>query len=381
MKIVDVKTYALAAPIETPFYWAEGWVHGRYAMIVEVITDTGLSGWGEAMCHGTQIPEPSRAVVETVLKPLLIGRDPLDITVLWDEMYHAVQPFARRGLGVNAISGVDVALWDLAGRALNLPVYKLMGGAFRTELHPYATGFFRVEGGVYPEDAVAEAKRHVANGYDAMKIKIGYGPEDDGRVIRAVRDAVGPDVRIMVDGNCAYSLGTARRVLSMLEECDVYWFEEPLAPDDRKGYEALHNLSKVLIAMGETEFGPVGFREWIEHRAVDVLQPDVCFSGGFTGCRAIINMAHAARIPSVPHIWGSGIALAASMHLLAVIPNTPTTLQPVEPMLEYDQSEHPFRQELIGHTLNREASGMVKIPDGPGLGVEINRDVLREFAR
>jgi D-galactarolactone cycloisomerase len=267
------------------------------------------------------------------------------------------------------------------GKALNLPVHKLMGGAFRTQLRPYATGFFRVEGGRYPEDAVAEALRHVQNGYDAMKVKIGYGPEDDGRVIRAVREAAGSDVRLMVDGNCAYSLGTARRVLSVLEECDVYWFEEPLAPDDRKGYEALHNLGKVNIAMGETEFGPVGFREWIEHRTVDVLQPDVCFSGGFTGCRAIVDMAHTAGIPCVPHVWGSGIGLAASLHLLAIIPPTPATMQPVEPMLEYDQSEHPFRQELIGHAINREASGMVKIPDGPGLGVTVNRDVLREFAR
>jgi D-galactarolactone cycloisomerase len=350
-------------------------------MIVEVVTDEGVCGFGEAMCHGTQIPEPSRIIVDTVFKPLLIGQDPFDAAVLWERMYHAVQPFARRGLGMNAISGVDVALWDCMGRALNMPIYKLMGGAFRTSLHPYATGFFRVAGGKYPEDAVAEARRHVANGYDAMKIKIGYGPEDDTRVIGAVREAVGPDVRIMVDGNCAYSLGTARRVLSMLEEAGVYWFEEPLAPDDRAGYEALHNLGGVLIVMGETEFGPVGFREWIEHRAVDMIQPDVCFSGGFTGCRAIVSMAHAARIPSVPHIWGSGIALAASMQFLATIPNTPTTHQPVEPMLEYDQSEHPFRQALIGNAINREPSGMVNILDGPGLGVTINRDVLREFSR
>lgn len=380
MKIVDIRTYALSAKIDAAFYYAEGWVTRRNSLLVEVITDEGVVGFGEAMCHGPQPPEMSQAAIETVLKPVVIGRDPLDVEVLWDRMYAETQPYGRQGIAINAISGIDTALWDCAGKILNIPVYKLLGGAFRTRLVPYATGFFRKEGGKYPEEAVEEALAHKANGFTAMKVKIGYGPRDDARAIRAIRDAVGPDVDIMVDANCAYTSAMARRIMPILQECDVAWFEEPLPSDDIKGYLALKEAGTVPLAMGETEFSPNGFRPWIESRAADVLQPDICFSGGFTGCRRILAMARAANLMVVPHIWGSGIGLAAAMHFAAALPPQPITHMPIEPMLEYDRSEHPFRQELIYGALGMEKDGTVLVPDGPGLGIDVNRDLLAKYS-
>ncbi len=378
MKITDIRTYALSAAVNTAFYYAEGWVTRRNSLIVEVSTDDGVTGYGEAMCHGPQPPEMARAVVETICRPLLLGQDPRDVEVLWDRMYAATQPYGRQGLPINAISGVDVALWDCMGKAFGLPVYKLLGGAFRTCLRPYATGFFRREGGVYPEESVEEALRYTADGFTSIKLKIGYGPADDARVIRAIRAAVGPDVEIMVDANSAYTAGSARRLLPVLEECDVAWFEEPLPPDDMEGYRSLKG--SVPIAMGECLFAPNGFLPWIEARAADVLQPDICFSGGFTGCRRILAMARAANLRVVPHIWGSGIGLAASMQFIAALPPQPITQAPIEPMLEYDRSEHPFRQELIYGALGMEKDGTVAVPSAPGLGIGINRELLRRYA-
>lgn len=379
MKIVDVITYPLRSMLEKKLYYAEGEVAARSSLIVEVVTDEGISGWGESFCHGAQSPLLAQKVIDVTLKPMLIGKNPFDVAVLWDEMYTATQPYGRKGVVVAAISGVDIAMWDCIGRALDRPVYELMGGAYRYDVEPYASGFFRVEGGDYPRAYVEEAKEYVAQGYRGMKMKGGYGVKADVRAVRAVREAIGFDVELMIDVNCAYNASTARRLLGALEEFDVFWLEEPLPPDDLEGYLELKNYSPIQIAGCENEFSKTGFRPWIAQRAVDILQPDLCFAGGFTECRKILAMAEAWHMSVMPHSWGSGVALAASMNFLATIPPAPFTFMPSEPLLEYDRSTHPFRQDLIHPNIILD-NGRVPIPKGAGIGVEVDKEKLLYFA-
>jgi D-galactarolactone cycloisomerase len=380
MKIADVKTYVLSTPLDEPFYFSMGWVRRRSTMIVEVVTDEGVSGWGEALCHGLQPPEIAETIVEAALKPILIGEDPFDVDVLWERMYNLTRPYGQKGAVPNAISAVDIAIWDCLGRALGKPVHKLLGGAYRTDVQPYATGFYRVEGRSYPAEAIAEARRHVANGFAAMKLKTGFGVEEDIEYIRAVREAIGPGPKLMVDANHAYNASSARRILRAIEPAGIHWFEEPISPEDIAGYKELKGLTSIYIAAGENEFTKIGFREWIAGRAVDILQPDLCSAGGFTECRKILAMAQAWHMTVIPHVWGSGIGLAASLQFLATVPPAPLALKPIEPMLEYDQSSHPFRQELIFGAISMR-DGKVAVPAGPGIGVEINRETIERYRK
>lgn len=378
MKIIDVKTHVLSTPLTEPFAFSMGWVEKRSTMIVEIITDEGVIGWGESLCHGLQPPQIAEAIVENALKPILMNQDPFDVDVLSERMYNLTRPFGQKGAVPNAISAVDIALWDCIGRYLGKPIYKLLGGAYRTSVQPYATGFYRINGRSYPDDAVEEAKRHKANGFTAMKLKIGFGVEEDIHYILAVRAGIGPDIKLMLDANHAYNVSTARRILMAVEHADIHWFEEPISPEDIDGYRELKNLTSIYIAAGENEFTKVGFRDWISKRAVDILQPDLCSAGGFTECRKILALAQAWHMTLIPHIWGSGIGLAASLQFIATVSPAPLALKPIEPMLEYDQSSHPFRQDLIYHAINMQ-DGVVAIPDQPGIGVEINRDVLEHY--
>lgn len=379
MKIIDVKTYVLSTPLEVPFAFSMGWVTTRGTMIVEVVTDDGISGWGESLCHGLQPPQIARTIVDYALKPLLIGQDPEDVDVLWERMYNLTRPYGQKGAVPNAISAVDIALWDVLGRAANKPIHKLLGGAYRTSVQPYATGFYRVENKVYPEDAVAEAKRHMGNGFTAMKLKTGFGVEEDIKYILGVRDGIGPGPKLMVDANHAYNVSTARRILRAIEPADIHWFEEPISPEDIDGYRELKTLTSIYLAAGENEFTKIGFRDWISRRAVDILQPDLCAAGGFTECRKINALAQAWHMPVVPHVWASGIGLAASLQFIATIPPSPLALKPIEPMLEYDQSSHPFRQDLIFGAITMN-DGRVDIPQAPGIGVEVNREVIERYS-
>jgi D-galactarolactone cycloisomerase len=258
------------------------------------------------------------------------------------------------------------------------PVYKLLGGAYRNKVTPYATGFYRVANKSYPEAAIEEAKLHQSKGFGAMKLKIGFGVEEDIRYIWGVREGVGPDVKLMLDANHAYNVSSARKILKAVEAADIFWFEEPISPEDIDGYRELKNLTSIYIAAGENEFTKIGFRDWMSKRAVDIIQPDLCSAGGFTECRKISALAQAWHMTLIPHVWGSGIGLAASLQFLATVPPSPLALNPIEPILEYDQSSHPFRQDLIFNAINIE-DGIVKIPDGPGIGVEINREVIERY--
>lgn len=377
--IASIRVHVISAPLSEPFAFAQGWVHQRSSVLVEIRSRDGVTGWGECLCHGLQPPEIAATIVEHACIPHLRGRDAFDVEVLWEELYNRMRPYGQGGAVVNALSGVDIALWDLIGRTLGQPIHKLIGGAFRTRVEPYVTAFYRRRGGNYPAEAIREAETHLAAGFRALKLKTGFGVAEDIAQVRAVRDAIGHDVRLMIDANCAYSVADARRVLLELAEARLHFFEEPVAPEDIDGYRQLRGLTATCIAGGENLLGKHACRPWIAGGAFDIFQPDVCACGGFTEAKKIAALCQAWHVPVVPHVWGSGIGLAASLQLLASLPPTPLALAPAEPLLEYDCSNHPFRGPLIRDAIVRAADGFVEIPTGPGLGVDIDREILAQY--
>jgi len=344
-------------------------------VLVEVVTDSGVSGFGESLCNGLQPPDIANATINSVLREMYLGRDPFDVAVVYQQATNRLRDYGRQGAPIGAVSAIDIAVWDVLGKALNKPVYKLLGGAHRTHVVPYATGFYRNEG-TTRDDLVAEALRDRDDGFTGMKVKIGFGIAEDIATLRAIRDAVGPDIRLMADANHAYNASVARKLLRACEEVDLYWLEEPIPSEDVAGYAELRATgSSVLIATGEGECGANGVWPFAAARAVDVFQPDIAVTGGFSAMRDIIPIAHAAGMMVNPHVWGTAIGLAASLQIMAALPPNPISRGQTEPLLEYDTSNHPFRNELVCEPITMK-DGLVAIPDGPGIGVTINRDFL-----
>jgi D-galactarolactone cycloisomerase len=374
MKITDVRAHVLEAALSQPFSYSRAWYSTRTSLIVEIVTDQGLVGWGE--CYG---PARINAAVVASMKPLLVGQDPMRSEWLWQEIYARFRDHGQKGSIIQGLSGIDIALWDLKGKFLGQPVHRLMGGPIRSEVNAYATGLYRRETGVPEQYLAEEAAGYRDEGFAAVKLKVGYGVAEDVRVTRAVRDAIGPDLGLMVDANHAYDVVSAMRLGRAIEELDIGWFEEPVVPEDVAGHRELRAALRIPIANGECEFTRFGFRELITTRAVDILQPDTCSAGGLSECKKIADMAHAYGLRYAPHVWGSGIALAAALQLLAVLPSfTPPSLNPLEPMLEFDRTEHPIRQALLTAPIEHRG-GRVAVPTGPGLGIEIDREALRRF--
>lgn len=379
MKIAQIKTYALQSPLAQPFAFSQGWVNRRSATLVEVITDEGISGWGEAFAQGLEPPQIALAAIESALAPLLIGANPLDTEVLWHRMYHATRDFGRKGSVIAAISALDIALWDIAGQAHGVPVHQLLGGAFRTRVQAYATGFYRIKGQGESARLGDEARQHFESGFTAMKVKLGYGLEDDIAVMREVRRALANlPVTLMVDTNHAYGVATAIRLGRALEEYNIRWYEEPVAPEDLAGYSELRRTLSIPIAGGENEHTLFGYRELLAARCVDVAQPDIGSAGGFTACRHIIALAHAHGVQVNPHVWGSAIAQAASLQLIAAVPVAHHSVFASDPIFEYDRSSHPFRQQLVREPVQHDR-GWLEVPSRPGLGVEVDREVIARY--
>lgn len=378
MKIKDVIVHKISAPIAVPFMFSQGWVDRRSSVIVEVVGEDGTCGFGECLCHGQQSPYLAGAFVEHCYREEVIGKESLDVEVIWETLYNKARPFGQQGIALNALSGLDIAIWDLNGKQLGQPVSRLIGGRFREKLMAYATGFYRVEGAKYPETAVEEALRLKEAGFKGMKLKVGFTPEKDIEYVRAVRKAVGPDIMLMADFNACYSQAVARRIILELEPEKIYFFEEPLVPEDVDGYKAIRNLTGSYIAAGEEIFGKFQMNTWLRNGALDIYQPDLCSAGGFTECKKMAAIAQAYNTAVSPHAWGSGVGLAAALQFVASLPPVPLSATPSEAFLEFDQSSHPFRGDLINNSIVME-DGYILVPDKPGIGVEVNREVLEKY--
>ncbi len=376
MKIKDVIAHQLVVAVDEPFTSARGqYYKAKGALVVEIVTDAGIVGWGD--CYGPAAV--SRAVIETLYKPALIGRDPFDVEVIWETLYNKIKDYGLSGMTISALSGVDIALWDIVGKAVGQPIHKLIGGCFRPKVQAYATGFYFRNFDKLDAEAVAEARGYVDQGFRAIKMKIGLGNhrKDIARV-EAVRKAVGDDIDIMVDANHSFTVPQAINLGRELERLGVSWFEEPVSPEDVDGYVEVTRALDIAIAGGENEFTKYGFRRIIAARSMDIVQPDVCAAGGITECKKIAALAQAAAIACVPHAWGTAIGLAATIQFLASLPDTPMCLFPIPPLLEYEQTFNPFRDQLAREPIGHEG-GFVEVSTRPGLGIEVDRSILDKY--
>lgn len=376
MKITNVICHQLVVSVDEPFTSARGqYYKTKGALVVEIVTDDGIIGWGD--CYGPAAV--SRAVIETIYKPALIGMDPFNVEPIWEMLYNKVKDYGLSGMTISALSGVDIALWDIIGKACGQPVHRLIGGAFRSKVQAYATGFYFKNFDRLNEDAVEEALGYTQQGFKALKMKIGLGNhKKDISRIEAVRRAIGDDVEIMVDANHSFTVPQAITLGRELERLGVSWFEEPISPEDLDGYVEVTRALDIAVAGGENEFTKYGFRRILAARSMDIVQPDVCAAGGITECKKIAALAQASAIACVPHAWGTAIGLAATVHYLASLPETPMCLFPVSPLLEYEQTFNPFRDHLAKEPIVHQ-EGWVTVSDKPGLGVEVDRDVLARY--
>ncbi|EFL88616.1 mandelate racemase/muconate lactonizing enzyme family protein [Ahrensia sp. R2A130] len=375
MKITNVTAHCLTQKLDgnNRFDSAFSTFTERAACLVEIETDTGLIGWGE--CLG---PNKVNAAIVEAMTPALIGRDPLDIEPIWFDLYSAWRDQGQRGVTMTAQSGIDIALWDIAGKHFGVPVYRLLGGAHRTSVPAYATGGFRPRDKDRLERLVEETAAYMADGFTATKIKIGFGVDEDEAVIRAVRDAIGDDAELMIDANHGYDAIEAIELGRRIADCRIGWFEEPVVPEQLNAYRRVREGQPIPVAGGETWHGRLAHRQAIEADAIDILQPDVAGCGGITEMRKIIAHAETSGIRVVPHVWGTGVNVAASLHMLATIPPQPGRHSSRDPWLEFDQTPHAYRMAVLQDPITQTA-GRVAVPDKPGLGVEIDRHVLEEF--
>src|SRR3982751_2735497 len=380
MKISGIRVHVLRSPLEQPFAFSQGWVKSRGAPLVEVSTDEGITGWGEALCQGLQPPEIAAATVQHALAPLVMGADPLEPEVLWHRMYHQTRDYGQKGAVVGAISALDIAFWDIAGKVHGEPVARLLGGMFRQRVQAYATGFYRIEGKGEASRLAEEAERHVSQGFGAYKVKLGFGLEDDLAVMHAIKQAAGKH-EAMIDTNHAYGVGDAIRLGRSLEDIGwrLRWYEEPVVQEDLDGYAEVRRALNTPIAGGENEYTAFGFRNLFARRALDIAQPDLCIAGGFTACRHIVALAHAHGVQVNPHVWASAVGPGASLQFIASIPVANHSLFPSDILLEFDTSSHPFREHLTDMPL-RQRGGWVDIPAKPGLGIEVDGEILEKYS-
>jgi L-rhamnonate dehydratase len=339
-------------------------------LIVEVFTDNGLVGIGNAALA----PQVTKQVIDLYLEPLLIGADPWDIEFLWQHMYRKTMAFGRKGIGMVAISAVDIALWDILGKSAKQPVYRLLGGRTKPRIPVYASRLYSV-----PLDALAaEAKRYKEEGYKAMKLRFGWGPTDGAagmhhnvNLVRAVREAVGDGIDVMADAYMGWTLDYAKRMLPLLESFNLRWLEEPVIPDDIRGYAELKSYGGVPIAGGEHEFTLYGFRELLEARAVDYIQFDTNRVGGISQARKIAALAEAHSVPVIPH--------AGQMHNYHVVMaglNSP--MAEYFPIVDVEVGNELFWYIFEGEP--RAKDGFIDLDESiPGLGLTVNENALANF--
>lgn len=385
MKITAIKSHVLQYDMPEELGYSQQFYAKRTAHLVEVSTNEGITGWGECFGPGN-IALANKAIVEQVIAPMVLGDDPLDRDVIWHKVYNLTRDHGQKGMPLQALSGVDIALWDIAGKVAGLPICKLIGGAHRSQVPVYGYGM------MLKRESLAE---HIARfgdeaaairdaGFVATKMKLGLGPREDVKLAEAVRRGVGDDFRFMADANHCYTTADAFYVGRALSELEAYWFEEPIAPEDLDGYRELRAGLSVNISGGEAEFNRWGWRSILENRGLDIAQPEVCALGGVSEYLRVLALCHAHFTPVVNHVWGSAVAVATNLQLLAAMPPLPGGLNPWEPMLEFDTTDNKFRDELLAEPLDiqgqvKRNQGYVSIPNAPGIGVEPDMDFVRRF--
>jgi L-alanine-DL-glutamate epimerase-like enolase superfamily enzyme len=334
-------------------------------LLVKITTESGIYGWGEALAPVG--PEVTGEIIERLFKPFLIGMDARNIDVIWSKLYDSMRERGYfSGFMVDAITAIDVALWDILGKSVQLPVYQLLGGAYRTKLPAYVSGIPKAT----KEERIELALEWKAKGFHAIKLHLGFSVREDAEIAAYMREALGSDFRLMVDVHWQYTVSEVIQLGRKLEKLDIEFLEAPTAPEDIEGTAEIARALDMAVAIGEAKRTRYQFKDRLVRRASDILQPDVGRTG-ITEMRKIANMAEAFNIPIAPHLSvGQGICIAATLHCSAAMSNflileyQPTVLDAVNPLL---------KQPIIceqGHYL---------LPESPGLGVEIDEDKLRQM--
>jgi L-alanine-DL-glutamate epimerase-like enolase superfamily enzyme len=364
MKIESIEVHNLhyRYPDDEVHRCAEGHMGSRLTTLVFVRCTGGLTGVGAAYTH----PTVARLIIEGHLAPFLIGRDPVQIRELWDTMYSLTRWYGRKGAAVSALGAVDIALWDIRGKAEGAPVYELLGGR-SGEVAAYASGL------LWQDDMALlerEAKRHLADGFTLMKMRLGRDREYDRAAVDAVMRTVSGQARLAVDGTHRYSEESALEFSDFLWQRDVEWFEEPFPPEDVEAYSRLRQKVRVPLSAGENEFGLQGLRELFRNGAIDIAQPDASRAGGITECRRIGLLAEDEGIDVVTHTWSDAVALVDNAHVVAALKNGRA--------VEVDRTGCPFMDRLLEQPPDIR-DGVLHLSDRPGLGVDVDPEVLREL--
>lgn len=339
-------------------------------LVVEIFTDSGLVGIGNAALA----PVITKQTIDLYLKPLLLGQNPWDIEFLWQHMYRKTMAFGRKGIGMAAISAVDIAVWDILGKSAKQPVYRLLGGRTKARIPVYASRLYSVELG----ELATEAKKYKQDGYRAMKLRFGWGPTDGAAgmqrnvaLVRTVREAVGDNIDVMADAYMGWTLDYAKRMLPLLEPFHLRWLEEPVIPDDVGGYAELKASGRIPIAGGEHEFTLYGFRDLLDARAVDYIQFDTNRVGGITQARKISALAEAHSIPVIPHA-----GQMHNYHIVMASLNCP--MAEYFPMVDVEVGNELFWYIFEGEPKAKD--GFIDLDENePGLGLSIKPQALEDF--
>lgn len=374
MKIVKLEAHVLSNKLKQSFFFSQWAYNERRICVVKITTDEGVYGWGEGYGPADVIQKGI-----ALLEPLLMGKNPLENESLWFEMYRKTLDFARRSVLFAAISAIDIALWDIKGKALNLPVSTLLGGRHRNKVVPYATGLYFSGSKTLVQDLVVEAKAYVDQGFKAIKMKVGLSIKDDIEHVKNVRKAIGKDIKLMVDSNHAYSLREAVELARKIESYDITWFEEPVSPEFYDQYSELRNKTSIPIAGGECEYLRYGFLQLLQNKSVDIAQVEICASGGLTEAKRIGSLASTFGVDLIPHVWGTGIGFHAALHFIANIEPLPGRLFPPDIFIEYDRTENAIRDQLTFPVVKMN-NGYIDVPQSPGLGIDIDTSALKEFS-
>lgn len=384
MKITNVEAFWLQCPIpkEKQHFSDYGLLTDFDMTLVVITTDTGLQGFGEAKAAvgSSGVCASIVRCIEKEIKPILIGQDPANITKIWEQIYNGTRDhyalsrgrkfpiLGRRGLTISALSGIDTALWDLKGKVLGVPVATLMGGACRDKMEAYASG------GWAKADAIGEQLlSYTAKGFKGVKMRVGIMDQtvnESIKRVKAARTALGDDIKLMTDAHGTFSVPEAKKFCRGVEDCDLYWFEEPISPDNRHGTAEVRASTTIPIAAGESEYTAFDVRDLIEVRALDVLQPDSAIIGGITEAMRVAHLAHTYQLELAPHCWGSAFSFMAGVNVAFA--------SPAAVVIEFSSGGNPMMYELVNEKIEA-VDGNILAPTAPGLGLSPNWDFVKEY--
>jgi len=386
VKISSIKSHVLRYELDKELGYSQQYYKHRTAHLVEIETDEGITGWGECFGPGN-IALANKYIVEKVIQPLIIGEDPINKEYIWHKVYNLLRDSGQKGMPIQALSGIDIALWDILAKKAKLPLYQLLGGKTNSKIPVYGYGMMLQKKSVEElcELFKKEANQIKEKNFKAMKMKVGLGPKEDLKLVSAVREVIGNDFKLMVDANHAYNKNDALYVGRGLDEMEIYWFEEPVAPEDYDGYKELKEKLKTNIAGGEAEFTKYGWNQLIKNNCIDIAQPEVCGLGGITEYLKVSALAQSNFIPIVNHVWGSALSVAVNLHLLTSLPDMPGGLFPAKSMLEFDTTEkNIFITDLAEEKFSildqvKDEDGFASPLENIGIGINPKKDFIKEY--